>query len=97
MNEHKRKRKIKQKLEEQVDRESRRSPYELHYEYTPPEPYVEPLKFCVNLIHAGKRVSDAIYITRLTFTNPETPHYVPLERWNSNEFAKYMRRWFKAD
>lgn len=87
---------IQSKLEKQYNIQDRR-PTEKHRDFSAPEPYTEPLKFFIDLVHHGKHVSDAIYITRLVFTNPETPHYVPIERWNSVEFARYTRRWFKAD
>ena len=76
----------------------KRRPSEIHYKYHVPEPYYYPLMYCLRLFReGGKHMSDAIYITRLTFTDPSQPHYIPPERWNSVEFARHVRKWIKSD
>lgn len=58
--------------------------------------YQDAVDFCIQLFRSGKHLSDAIYITRLTFTDPSTPHYMPLERWNSKTFLSMVLRRIKT-
>lgn len=93
----KNKSRINRMLEKQSNRLDRRSIYEVHKPFFAPQPYTDPLKFCVNLIRNGKCRSDATFLTRLHFTDPRTPGYIPIERWNSDDFERYLRIWFKCD
>lgn len=95
------KKKLKKRIEQQItrqnNREDRREHYEVHRNYSAPQPYTEALKHCVRLIHSGMARSDATYATRLHFTDPSSPGYIPIERWNSKEFSNYLHIWFKRD
>ena len=59
--------------------------------------YKKPVEFCIQLFRDGKRMSDAIYLTRLYFTDPRTPDYIPIERWDAEKFRAMIIRWIKAD
>lgn len=59
--------------------------------------YKEPVKFCISLFREGRHMSDAVYLTRLYFTDPHTPGYIPNERWDALTFRSMLIRWIKAD
>lgn len=59
--------------------------------------YLEPVEFCIDLFRQGKHMSDAVYITRLYFTHPDTPGYIPIERWDEYKFRSMLIRWIKRD
>lgn len=59
--------------------------------------YTDPVEFCIDLFRQGKHMSDAVYLTRLYFTDPRTPKYIPTERWDAETFRAMLIRWLKAD
>lgn len=91
------KRRRQRLLEQQYNRTDRR------YGETPlpvkpvPNIYKEPVKYCVSLFRHGFTLHDAVYYTRLTFTDPKQPHYIPIERWNAESFYSALIRYLKAN
>lgn len=59
--------------------------------------YKEPVEFCIDLFRQGKHMHEAVYLTRLYFTDPRTPRYIPIERWDAQAFRANLIRWIKAD
>lgn len=62
-----------------------------------PNIYKEPVKYCIALFRQGLHLHDAVYQTRLSFTDPKQPHYIPIERWNAETFHRALIRYLKAD
>ena len=62
-----------------------------------PNLYKEPVKHCIALFRQGFHLHDAVYYTRLTFTDPKQPHYIPIERWNAESFHHALIRYLKLD
>ena len=93
----KRKKRIQRYVEQQYNRTDRR------YGETPlpvkpvPNIYKEPVKYCISLFRQGFTLHDAVYYTRLSFTDPKQPHYIPIERWNSETFYSALIRYLKAN
>lgn len=93
----KRKQKIQKFVQQQYNRTDRR------YGETPldvmpiPNIYKEPVKYCIALFRQGLHLHDAVYYTRLSFTDPKQPHYIPIERWDAETFHRSLIRFLKAD
>lgn len=92
----KHKQKIRKAVLDQYDHTGRRFGETPIYTKPTPNIYKEPVKHCIALFRKGLPLYEAVYLTRLTFTDPSQPHYVPIERWNSELFHRSLIRYLKA-